>query len=205
VTGVLTALIAGGFTVTAVRLTQRHAADQRRLDRLEDRRVEQREALVEVLATGREFVTSLNAVMLAAGMTGSAADFASTSVAEAHGPLLKAHDHALLTARLLLQDPVVIEHVTRMSLAMKNMPELLPPLMKSAKAHGRAQPEVIGRALGTARAYGQALDDLERLTRERVVDDPHEVFRRWWQRVRLPLPGGYSRPRSEPDGTAKAA
>ncbi|ADB76081.1 hypothetical protein Gobs01_03622 [Geodermatophilus obscurus DSM 43160] len=46
--GLLTAIVAGGFTVLGVRLTQRHAAEQRRLDRLEGLRVERREALVEL-------------------------------------------------------------------------------------------------------------------------------------------------------------
>src|SRR3712207_4287808 len=93
---IVTALIAGGFALLGVRWTQRHAAEQRRLDRLEERRREQREALVEVLATGREFVTSLEGVILRASVATDDVAFANSPAVDQHGPLLKAHRRALL-------------------------------------------------------------------------------------------------------------
>jgi membrane protein implicated in regulation of membrane protease activity len=50
---IVTAVIAGGFALLGVRLTQRHAAEQRRLDRIEDQRAEQRATVVDLLAVGR--------------------------------------------------------------------------------------------------------------------------------------------------------
>ncbi len=56
-------------------------------------------------------------------------------------------------------------------------------------------PALLGaEAFDRIRAYAHELEHLERLTRELVVQDPQEVRRRWWQRVRLPLPGRHSGP-----------
>jgi hypothetical protein len=63
---VVTALITATATLTGVRLPQRHAVEQRRQDRVEDRRVEQRTALAEVLVTGREWTRSLDGLALSA-------------------------------------------------------------------------------------------------------------------------------------------
>ncbi len=58
---------------------------------------------------------------------------------------------------------------------------------------------------GGGQSYEKELGNLERLTRERVMDDPQEVRRRWWQRVRLLLPRRRRRPDSQADGAAQAA
>lgn len=184
---IVTALIAGGFALLGVRWTQRHAAEQRRLDRLEDRRVEQREALVEVLATGREFVSSLEAVILRASVASDDVAFANSPAVDQHGPLLKAHRRALLTARLILRDPPVLQYVTRMSELVDEIPKHIPPILDSAKAHGRAKVDDMGPALQRSGIYTRALDELERLTRERVVDDPQQAFRPWRQRLRASM------------------
>ncbi|ADB74229.1 hypothetical protein [Geodermatophilus obscurus] len=185
--GIVTAVLAGGFALLGVRLNQRHAAEQRRLDRHEDRRVEQREALAEVLATGREYKASLDAVILRAMVAVDAVAFGNSPAVDGHGPLDRAHSRALLTARLVLRDPPVLAYVTRMSELMEEIPKQLPPILNSAKANGkRADVEAAGPALQRAAGYGKALDMLERITRERVVDDPQEARRRWRQRVRLP-------------------
>jgi len=201
----VTALLAGGFALLGVRWTQRHAAEQRRLDRLEDRRVEQREALVEVLATGREYVTSLQAVMLGASVPRDDVNFANSPGVDAHGPLDKAHRRSLLTARLLVRDPRILEHVTRLSLVLDKLPEQIKPLQDSARTRrGPADAETVGRAFAAPSAYGKGLDELERLTRERVVDDPREGPRRWRHRILLLLPRRRSRPDSQADGAAEA-
>ena len=185
---VATALLAGGFALLGVWLNQRNTAEQRRLDRLEDRRVEQREALAEVLATGREFKVSLDAVTLVAMVGTSDVAFANSSAVERHGPLMRAHGRALLTARLVLRDPLVLAYVTRMSELMEEIPKHLPRILDSARANGdRADVEAAGPALQRVAAYGTALDTLERMTRERVVDDPQPERRAWWRRIRVAL------------------
>ncbi|GAB3195006.1 hypothetical protein GCM10027261_14250 [Geodermatophilus arenarius] len=45
--------------------------------------------------------------------------------------------------------------------------------------------ELLDQLASSVGAYLTALKDLERLTRERVVDDPQEVRRRWRQRLLL--------------------
>src|SRR4051812_49940165 len=105
----------------------------RRWDQHDERRVEQRESLVEVLATGRELAASREAVMMVAGMSSNTVEFGNSSVVDAHGPLVKPHHRALLTARLLVRDPLVLAHVTRMSLVAEKLPEQLPPLLDNAK------------------------------------------------------------------------
>jgi hypothetical protein len=62
-------------TLSGVFIAQWHARKMRRLDLHEERRVEQRKALAEVLATGREYVISLEAVMLGASVPREDVDF----------------------------------------------------------------------------------------------------------------------------------
>ncbi|MGR7023753.1 hypothetical protein [Geodermatophilus sp. URMC 62] len=186
---IIAALIAGGSALLGVRWTQGHAAEQRRQDRHDERRVEQRTALVEVLVTGREFALSVQAVMMRASVSTDGMGSANAPAVDRHDPLNQAHHRALLTARLLVRDPVVLDHVTRMSKTAEKLPEQFMLLLRSAEAHGRAKPEVVARARGQADAYDTALNELELLTRERVVDDPQEDRRRWRQRIRLSLLG----------------
>jgi hypothetical protein len=182
-TGIITGLITATATLTGIWLGQRHAWKMRRQDRHDERRVEQREALAEVLASGREFKVSLDSVILRASVATDFVEFANSPAADQHGPLLKAHSRALLTTRLVLRDPPVLAYVTRMSELVEEIPKHIPPILDSAKANGqRADVEAIGPALQQAAVYGRALDELERLTRERVVEDPQEARRRRWQR-----------------------
>jgi hypothetical protein len=201
---IVTALVAGGFTLLGVRLTQRHAAEQRRLDRLEDHRVEQREALVEVLVTGRDYARSMrdfanhhavyepseNQFRTREELRRTLRERADPPAVAAYRHNYRAHRQALLTARLLVRDPTVLDYVTRMSLDLDELPEPFVELMTSAQGNqGRADQEVIERAFDAEPKYAKVLDELERLTRERVVDDPQDVRRRWWQRGRLAWPG----------------
>lgn len=59
-TGITSGLITASATLLGVWLTQRHAWRMRPLDRHEERRVEQRDALAEVQLTGCELKSSLH-------------------------------------------------------------------------------------------------------------------------------------------------
>jgi hypothetical protein len=192
---IVTALMAGGFALLGVRLTQRHAAEQRRLDRLEDHRAEQRAAVVDLLAVGRSWAHSLIALLhVAHEMTPEAMTPEAAQASWAFREYLRTdelHTRALLAARLLVRDDPVRE-------AAKNVSELANASPTLVRANlGVNAPEVTAVAVAAVDAYRDALLDLERVTRERLVDDPQEVRRRRWQRVRLPLPGRHSRPSSE--------
>lgn len=113
-TSIITGLITATATLLGVWLTQRHARRVRLLDRHDERLIEQREALVEVLAAGREWTASQEAVaMVAAELTTDA--LTETWVFQRHNPLDLAHSRALLTARLVTRDPEVRAALDRLS------------------------------------------------------------------------------------------
>lgn len=180
---IVTAAVAGGFTLLGVRLTQRHAAEQRRLDRLEDRRVEQRQALAEVLVTGREWVTNLNGLAISAAML-PVEGFTKNPGFEANTDLQRRHARALLTARLVVADLEVNEQVRAMSVEAEDLSALYGPVALDRRdAGGLANPEALNRLTARNEAYAVELDRLEAFTRQRVVDDPQEVLLQRWRRV----------------------
>ncbi len=182
----MAAVIAGGFALLGVRLTQRHAAEQRRLDRHEDQRAEQRATVVDLLAVGRAWAHSLIACTRAVyEMTPEAA-----SHSWAFQEYLRTdelHTRALLAARLLVRDEPVREAVKQVS----DLANASPMLVRANL--GVNDLDLANVAVAAVDAYRDALLDLEWVTRERLVDDPQEVRRRWWQRVHLSLPGRRSR------------
>ncbi|GAB3194969.1 hypothetical protein GCM10027261_14130 [Geodermatophilus arenarius] len=185
-TGIITGVITATATLLGVRLTQRHTLAMRLLDRQEQRRVEQREALAEVLVTGREWVHSLGAVTTAAERADVLA-LVRTPALKDHPSRAVAHGRALLTARLVVRDPLVRAKVVWLSDRVTDLPSRLARVIVTQQdGDGATDPDAVKAVRRQASAYRDALNDLERLTRERVVDDPSDVRRRWWQRVRLP-------------------
>jgi hypothetical protein len=185
---IVTALLAGGFALLGVRWTQRHAAEQRRLDRLEDHRAEQREAVMEVLATGFEWGRRANVVATRAAQEDEST-LTKSSEFESYRSLAEVHRRALLTARLVVRDEQVHSHVKSLSRSAEGVPRRVRRvILARSGVDGRAD---VARheARAAIVAHGEALHELERLTRDRMVDDPQEVRRWWWQRVQLPRPG----------------
>lgn len=170
--GALTAVITAGATLLGVGLTQRHATTMRRLDRHEEHRIEQRKAVADVLVTGREWVSSLESVMLVAGLLSDSIVFSQSLAVDKHGPIRTAHSGALVTARLVIRDSDVLTCVRRLSDLVAQMPEHISRVQEDAQRGGKASPEALGEGLREARRYTEALDGLEQLTRDRIVDDP---------------------------------
>ncbi len=206
-TGIITGVITATATLLGVWLTQRHNVRMRLLDQHEERRVEQRNALADVLLTGREMEVSLNRLLYTAVRASDHEDFRASKGFVAYRAAYDAQLRALLTARLIVHDPQVLDHMHQLTEPVHKAVEAVMTLVENTEQQGDlGNPALFGaEAFGRIRAYKQELEHLERLTRERVVQDPQEVRRRWWQRVRLPLPGRHSRPSSEPNGTAEAA
>src|SRR4051794_15476003 len=87
-TSLITGLITATATLTGVWLTQRHARRMRLMDRHEECRAEQRDALAEVLATGREWAGMLLTMVQSATLYGDPPD---VQVASQHRVLLETH------------------------------------------------------------------------------------------------------------------
>jgi hypothetical protein len=109
------------------------------------------------------------------------------------------HTRALLAARLLVRDGPVRKAVKRVS----DLANASPTLVRANL--GVHDLDVAKVAVVAVDAYRDALLDLERVTRERLVGDPQEARRRWWQRVRLARPGRRRRPAPEAAGGVEAA
>ncbi|SOC48546.1 hypothetical protein SAMN05660748_1242 [Blastococcus aggregatus] len=127
----MTALIAGGFALLGVRWTQRHGAEQRRLDLHEKRRVEQRDALVDVLLTGREWSRATRRLIAAAHFARPEGQRPAQTLVDMYRELAAAHERALWTARVVVSD--------------SNVWSLLPQLADHNEAVTRAMLDVLGR------------------------------------------------------------
>jgi hypothetical protein len=186
ITVLVTGLVTGAVTLTGVGLTQHHDTALRDLDRQEQRRVEQREALAEVLVTGREWALSASSVMMTAGLLGDPIEFGKSLAVEQHGPVNTAHRRALVMARLVVREPQLFAYVTRMSELSDEMPKHIGRVHSSAKQLGKATDEALASALRHVTVYEQALDGLEQLTRDRVVNEAPARRRRlrlpWWRK-----------------------
>jgi hypothetical protein len=135
--GIVTALLAGGFALLGVRLTQRHAAQQRRLDRMEDHRAEQRAAIVELLAAGRTWAHTPEAAQ-PRGPSGSTC-----------GPTSSTHVRSSLRGCSSV--------MTRCAKAAKNVSELANASPTLVRANlGVNDPEVAAVAVAAVDAYRDA-------------------------------------------------
>jgi hypothetical protein len=177
-TGIITGLITATATLTGVWLTQRHARKMRRLDRLDARRVEQREALAEVLVMGGELQNKLVELLFAAHKYPTWAALGRSQPFLSYAEAARLHERALVVARLLIHDEQVRDHVERLE-GLSEDP--LRPLVSAAAA---TMVNAAEEGLRAADRYGYSLRALERLTRERVLGDPQEVRRPWWRRGR---------------------
>ncbi|MGY1607264.1 hypothetical protein [Geodermatophilus sp. SYSU D00700] len=79
----------------------------------------------------------------------------------------------------------MLAYVTPMSKLVQKIPAHIPPILDSAEKRGRTEVDAMGPAIQRAAVYGRALETLERMTRERVVEYPFEFRRRWWHRIPL--------------------
>jgi hypothetical protein len=121
---VITAVVTAAATLLGVWLTQRHAAAMRQHDRNEQRRVEQRTALAEVLVTGREWAESLDAVTLMSAVSGDSTVAGLSSAMDRYQALERTHLRAPVAARLVVRD----HHVGSRLVALSNEAAELPIL-----------------------------------------------------------------------------
>ncbi len=184
-TGIITGVITATATLLGVWLTQRHNVRMRLLDRHEDRRVEQRTVLADVLVNGREGRGSVETLGRAAVKMDPVA-LAQTDTLATFTDRSTAHGRALVNARLVTRDPITRAHVGLMSEAAATLPPYVARIHRATSGGTRSPVELMDEMAVGARAYRTALNNLERLIRERVVDDPVEARRRWWQRVGPP-------------------
>ncbi len=182
---IVTALLGGGFALLGVRWMQRHAAEQRRLDRLEDHRAEQREALVDVPATDFDWGRRANAVATRAAQEDEST-LTESSEFERYRSLIEVHRRALLTARLVVRDEQVRGHVKSLSDSAAGVARKVRRVILARGGVDGGADMARHEARTAIIAHVEALYELEQLTWDRMVDDPQEARLRWWQRVRLP-------------------
>jgi hypothetical protein len=166
---IITTLITVVSTLGGVALTQRHATTLRRLDFLEQRRVEQRIALENVLTTGQDWVIFTRAVGREPGREEQKDFDAWDYFVENNRNILDAHSRALLTARLVIRDETVRGLVTELT----NEGNDLHSKMLRLKDAELRDPDEVRMIRGTiwnlAKSYREQLARLEQLTRDRVL------------------------------------
>ncbi len=169
-TGIITGVITATATLTGVWLTQRHAWKTRRLDRQDARRLEQRDALVEVLLTGREWSRAISVLINHAHFARPSGERPPQARVDRYRELAAAHERSLWTARIVVSDSTVSS--------------LLPQLAEHNEAVVLAMLDVLGRvefsegedandwdhhAVRMLRMVDEGLVQLEKLTRQAMV------------------------------------
>jgi hypothetical protein len=162
---VVTAVITGVATLTGVGIAQRHATTLRRLDRHDARRNEEVAAVVEALATGQEWATSLFNLLLAAAQLRPGEDVRGSAAFKTYLPTPERHWRALLRARLLVRDEEVRAHMMHMFLQAL----WLPLLAIDGRIHH--EKDALKDALEEPGSYQVALIGLESLIHRRLIRD----------------------------------
>ncbi len=166
-TGIITGVITATATLLGVWFTQRHARMMRLLELSEERRLEQRDAVVEVLVTGCEWAAMMLALAQNARHYGGEV---SPETATQHRVLAVAHQRALQLAELVARDQQVLACVHSL-VKLINSDGMTASLMAvSGASEGHIEEETLTDVRTRVSTYADTLSRLQQLTRERLVD-----------------------------------
>jgi hypothetical protein len=145
----------------------------------DEHRVNQRVALVELLATGREWTTAIYGLAVSGMVTPSASRLLESVDKLQMQPLSRAYERALLTARILIEEVATSTSLTRLSGLHNEQARHIAPLFASRDETDQAS---IHMAAADATHYAKACEDelntLERLARALAAAEPPSVRRR---------------------------
>lgn len=177
-------IITAVATLLGVGMTLTFTTAMRRQDRRDSRLDKEREALVEVLTVGREWLASLDGLLLGAAIQPDMVTFTKSWSFETFGPLNKAFPRALLAGRLLVTDAALSRHLALLSEVVPHLSRSAGAVQESsAKNSGRADLEIYAKAAADSKAFDKGLDRLEELARVRLLPEPGPGATRWVRKI----------------------
>ncbi len=167
--GIISAVIGAAAALGGTFVTQRFTARLQEASRIEQRRLETRQLLVEVLATGREWSVALGQVLWRAAMQPMAALYGTKEFHD-YESTEHAFRRALIAARLAVGDKEVAGHLQAVSGLSQALPSLVSTVSQSREDDGRLAKEgVVKDAHDQIRNFSTELDRLEDSARRVLV------------------------------------
>lgn len=163
----------GGVSLT-LGITGKRQKSERVTEHLRERNREQREAVIEVLDSGRAWADSQEMMFLAIAATSKTAndsmEFANTDSVASHGAKITRYRKALIGARLLVTDRDVASLVRDLSKDLEMLPEHSGLVVKAARQSRASEVETLAKTGAYVQAHAELLDQLERTTLECLTD-----------------------------------
>lgn len=170
ITGACTLFAGLGGASLTLRITGKRQDNDRAIEHVKERNLEQREAIIEVLDAGRAWADSQDGIFLAVATVTDPVEFAKMESVDRHIEVLTRYRKALVRARLVVTVAELAPMVRALSKDLEGVSEHLGALDKSAKKHGRAEIEILAKASAYAESHRRALTQLEAATLDRLVD-----------------------------------
>lgn len=162
---VATVAISSISTLSAAGLTHRFTSRRWREERADDRRLEQREAAVSLLAAGRLWATSATGLHMAMiGLRGDLESLGGTETADSHAEPLREMRRATIAARLTIIEPTVAKAVRDVSSLLDGTPHVMEEIAREARSTFGGPNEKAGQLMAQFNGAAQyAIDELERV------------------------------------------
>lgn len=180
-------LITGASTLIGVALTLQYTRWQKRGEVREERRAEQRAAIVEVVVTGREWIRSHQGLLIMAAVEPDIVKLSQTSAMNQYAITQRDHQRALGAVRLILRDRDLRNAVEELWRESWDIPRDIYALQKSAgqQPSRKASASHYDEAQSSAARYAGLLEDLEELARKQLLPEEALTLRERLERRML--------------------
>jgi hypothetical protein len=174
ITGACTLSAGLGGVALTLGITGKRQKSERAIEHLKERNREQRQAIIEVLDSGRAWEDSQEIIFFALAATSKSVDdsidFANTDSAASHGVKLTRYRKALIGARLLVTDQEIAPLIQHLSKHLAMLPEHTGHVIEAAKQSKDSELEALAKATAYTKVHLDSLNELERITLERLTD-----------------------------------
>jgi hypothetical protein len=173
ITGACTLSAGLGGVALTLGITGKRQKGERAIEHLKERNREQRQAIIEVLDSGRAWEDSQEIIFFALAATSKSVndsiDFANTDSAVSHGAKLTRYRKALIGARLLVTDQEIAPLIQHLSKHLAMLPEHTGNVIE-AKQSKDSELKSLVKATAYTKIHLDSLNKLEHTTLERLTD-----------------------------------